>query len=310
MPASGDTKAKAKPEAERYQPKAPFLSGALAGGLEISLTFPLEFIKTEQQLRAAAAADGRSQAGMVDIARATVRRFGPQGLYRGLPPWLFFAFPRSAVRFSVFEHSLAGATALGLGSAADPRLTAACGFLSGAVEAASVMTPMQNVQIKLMHDAHRPAAERRYPRFFASLWQIPRDLGVVEGLFAGMVPTVVKGAVNSMIRFSIYERAKESVARALGADGDSTAVHMLSGAMAGGVSAYVTHPIDTVKAQMMSLHGGSYGSSLECFLSVYRGGGVAALYCGITPRVIRVCMEVALQFALFEKISRIIDGFF
>lgn len=41
--------------------------------------------------------------GPLDCVRFTLRTKGPLGLYKGLTPWLVFAFPRSAVRFSTYE---------------------------------------------------------------------------------------------------------------------------------------------------------------------------------------------------------------
>jgi hypothetical protein len=43
--------------------------------------------------------------GPVDCVRYTLRTKGPSGLYKGLTPWLVFAFPRSAVRFSTYEYA-------------------------------------------------------------------------------------------------------------------------------------------------------------------------------------------------------------
>ena len=283
---------------ERYRAQYPFLCGAVAGGIEICITYPLEGAKRVQQLNL------HKEAGLGllgTLRRTAAGADGVRGLYRGLAPWLFFAFPRSAVRFSVYEYSIRAAGEAGHSSSA----AAACGFLAGVAESASVMTPMQNVQIKLMHDASGGKA-RRFRGFFHSLVEIPRRDGVLRGLYSGTAPTVLKGAVNNMIRFSVYERLKASIARSAG--GDGTGVQLLSGAVAGGISAFVTHPCDTVMAHLMSFEGSRYRGAVDCFASLLRDGGPAALYKGIQPRVVRVCCEVALQFALFEQISRRVDA--
>lgn len=74
----------------------------------------------------------------MDCVRYTLRTKGPSGLYKGLTPWLVFAFPRSAVRFSTYEYasqamqgdldSTTGTKKL------DPLLAMAAGTLAGASE--------------------------------------------------------------------------------------------------------------------------------------------------------------------------------
>ena len=74
--------------------------------------------------------------GPVDCVRYTLRTKGPSGLYKGLTPWLVFAFPRSAVRFSTYEYA-SHALQSGLNPNAgpkklDPLLAMTAGTLAGA----------------------------------------------------------------------------------------------------------------------------------------------------------------------------------
>jgi len=71
---------------ERYKPKAPFLTGAVVGGVEIMITFPFEFLKTEMQLlndRSTRSPLASSSDNFVSIFRSTTNRYGIRGLYRG-----------------------------------------------------------------------------------------------------------------------------------------------------------------------------------------------------------------------------------
>lgn len=74
--------------------------------------------------------------GPVDCVRYTLRTKGVSGLYKGLMPWLVFAFPRSAVRFSTYEYA-SHALQSGLDGNAgtkklDPLLAMTAGTLAGA----------------------------------------------------------------------------------------------------------------------------------------------------------------------------------
>jgi hypothetical protein len=48
---------------------------------------------------------------------------------------------------------------------------------------------------------------------------------------------------------------------------------MALGGLCGGLSAVVTHPIDTIKSNMQSLGGGGYKNSLDCLVKIVRSDG-------------------------------------
>lgn len=73
-----------------------FLTGGIAGGLEIMITFPTEYVKTQLQL------DERSAKpqykGPINCAVVTVKQHGVLGLYRGLSSLLYGSIPKASVR--------------------------------------------------------------------------------------------------------------------------------------------------------------------------------------------------------------------
>jgi len=74
--------------------------GGLTGAIEVCITFPTEYVKTQLQLDEKMG-DSRRYRGIVDCIRVTVRERGIFGLYRGLSVLLYFAIPKSAVRSAV-----------------------------------------------------------------------------------------------------------------------------------------------------------------------------------------------------------------
>ena len=151
----------------------------------------LELIKNSLQTQ-----PGR-YAGPRDALVSNLRANGPTVLYRGIPSWLLFAFPRSAIRFTVFDQTAAaldtqmgtageaggraggavggavgGAAAGGSartggdGGAARQRVVRdlLAGIVAGVVEAITCLTPNQNLAIKLTHDANLPATQQRFTR--------------------------------------------------------------------------------------------------------------------------------------------------
>ncbi|CAM9366730.1 unnamed protein product [Ectocarpus fasciculatus] len=282
----------------RYRPKHPFLSGGIAGGLEICLTFPFEYVKVQLQLQEKGKGTPRFK-GPLHCATQTLRHSGVLGLYVGLPPWLTFALPRSAIRFTTFER-VSEWLQEGQGKV-DAVNALAAGTVAGAIESATCLTPLQNIQIKMMQ------MDRG---FVYALGEILRREGLRNGFFSGLWPTVVKGAVNNCIRFGLYNETAAALRRSRGDSPDEAlaagAVFGL-GAAAGAVSAVVTHPIDTVKSNLQGLSAGKYSGSLDCARQIMASSGVSGLFRGLSPRICRVCLEIGLQFSLYDSICRFMD---
>jgi len=130
----------------------------------------------------------------------TIRRKGFSGLYEGLTPWLVFSLPRSAIKFATFEFLMArqsrdtdlGAAPKGRrgrrnqsvkepqqesDSTSSLRLRASflCGGAAGAMEWGLAGTPMQNISIKMLHDANRSDG-KQFKGLASAVYQIWKRL--------------------------------------------------------------------------------------------------------------------------------------
>ena len=70
--------------------------GGISGGLEIMMTFPTEYVKTQLQLDEKAAVP--KYKGPINCAVVTVREHGFFGLYRGLSSLLYGSIPKASIR--------------------------------------------------------------------------------------------------------------------------------------------------------------------------------------------------------------------
>jgi len=296
--------------------KHPALAGWIAGTLEISVTYPIEYVKTHLQLQQAAssmyATAGKHYSGPLDVAAKTVREHGILGLYRGGASWVFFAGPRSAVRFGTFDALSTMSKQRDLSvKYGQSTVDTANGFIAGIVEAAICQTPNQVIAIKMVHD-QSPRGPKQYQGFAHAVGSMWRADGL-GGFFQGIGPAVLKGAVTNSIRFLGFGRMKAIIQGEPSPDGMPPPPlapwqAMLAGGTAGAISAVVSQPIDTVKANMMGLEGHKFKNSFHCLGALVRAGGVGCLFNGVAPRVVRVFIEVGLQFSLFESVSRLIDS--
>jgi len=252
-------------------------AGWVAGTLEISVTFPFEYIKTQMQLQQEASAlfAGKDRfRSPFHCAAATVRERGALGLYRGGLSWALFGGPRSAVRFGTFETLTAASQRRGMHQRlGTPTADAINGFAAGMAEAALCQTPNQVIAIKMIHD-QSPRGPCQYEGLAHCVACIWRAEGV-GGFFQGVGPAVTKGAATNAIRFLGFGQLKRLAQGPAGADGApppplATWQAMLCGGIAGAVSAVATQPIDTGTTRRQHWRGHTQHSNPTCELEQSR----------------------------------------
>lgn len=285
--------------------KNPVLAGGLAGVFEISMTYPIEYSKTMLQLKPTGAPAFQ---GPLDVVRWTIRERGVLGLYRGIPSWLFFAFPRVAARFAAYEKAN-GAVHSAMPDLSPALTKLAAGTVAGAIEGAGFQTPMLAIQTKMNHDQAK--ASPRYRGFFHAVRTIVKDEGVARGLWPGMWPNVVKSAVNRSIRFAVYGELTDYLRKSRGMAADASLpvwATMGAGFVAGAVSVGVSHPVDTVRVRMQGLEAHKYASSMDCLRQIMQKEGMASLFRGMWTRFGRVTIETSLVFTFYESIDNAITN--
>lgn len=83
---------------EFYETCVARCAGGITGGLEICITFPTEYVKTQLQLDERSGVQKR-YTGPLNCVSVTVKEHGIRGLYRGLSVLLYGSIPKSAVRY-------------------------------------------------------------------------------------------------------------------------------------------------------------------------------------------------------------------
>ena len=74
--------------------------GGIVGGVEITITYPIEYLKTVMQLN-----KHFQKMGLVGITKHVYNTQGFLGLYRGYSSLLVFAIPKATVRFGGFQFA-------------------------------------------------------------------------------------------------------------------------------------------------------------------------------------------------------------
>lgn len=141
------------------------------GGIEICITYPTEFVKTQLQLDEKGA--GKKYNGIADCVKKTIQTRGFFGLYRGLSVLLYGSIPKSAVRFGAFETFKNKLVDKNGNLTAGTRLLAGLG--AGVSEAIFAVTPMETVKVKFVNDQR--LENPRFKGFFHGVKIIIREEG-------------------------------------------------------------------------------------------------------------------------------------
>ncbi|MES1910617.1 MAG: hypothetical protein MHM6MM_003182 [Cercozoa sp. M6MM] len=272
----------------------------MQGGIEICMTYPTEYVKTQMQLY-----KDMSNRGAIGCVKHTMKHHGITGLYRGLQPLLFFAVPKSAARFSAYEFLKKEALSNGMtnekGQISNSGALLA-GLGAGVAEALTVVTPQETMKVKLIDDQMRPAGQRKYRSFFHGVRTILAEQGL-RGTYQGLGPTLLKQGSNQAIRWACYERFKHLLAGQEDPRDMAAYKHTLAGAMAGAASVFGNTPLDVIKTRMQGLEAHKYRNSLHCAATIWKEHGPLGFYHGVGPRLARVCADVAIVMTLYEQIN-------
>lgn len=283
------------------------IAGAITGGIEICITYPTEFVKTQLQLDEGSSKTGqtRKYTGPVDCVKKTVSKNGVLGLYRGLSVLLYGSIPKSAVRFGAFE-SLKKRLVNEKGQlTTSTRLL--CGLGAGVSEAILAVTPMETVKVKFIHDQNQK--KPKYNGFFHGVREIIKEKGI-GGVYKGVSATIIKQGSNQAIRFYVIETLKSEYRKRNKLDANAAVPLLLTGlfgAVAGAASVFGNTPVDVVKTRMQGLESHKYKNTMDCAVQILKNEGPKAFYKGTVPRLSRVCLDVAITFMIYDKFIQVFN---
>jgi hypothetical protein len=274
-----------------------FLCGALAGVTEVSITYPLECVKTLMQVQV-----GRYK-GMVHCMRSIYAERGLRGFYYGLSSHLLFAFPRVGVRFQVYD--LCKSALQGDGRELSREQAFVSGLAAGFTEASLCTVPLTTLSVRLCADAAQPS-----PRFTSLATTIPtivREEGF-GGLYRGAAPTLLKVTLQIAARFSLFNELRAWLVQRGGHDAHSAC--LIAGGAAGGITVCLNHPLDVVKSRIQAAPRGTYEGMLHCFRATLKEAGYRGLFLGFSSRLLRVIAETSLTFYFHERYMSLMHDLF
>ncbi|OCF72761.1 solute carrier family 25 (mitochondrial citrate transporter), member 1 [Kwoniella mangroviensis CBS 8886] len=280
---------------QKEKPIASLLAGAIAGGTEAFVTFPLESLKTQLQF---GALEGGKQLTPYQALRGTIQQRGIAGLYAGVTPVIIGNAVKAGVRFTTYDQ-FKSLLKDDEGKLTAPRSMLA-GLGAGMSEAIIAVTPSETIKTKMIEDSK--LAQPRFKGTSHAVSTIIKEEGWL-GIYRGVGPVMLRQGANSAVRFSSYSTLKQ-LAQGSVVPGTQMPGWMTFGigATAGVITVYCTMPFDVIKTRMQSLRARTeYKSSLHCAYRVITEEGFFKLWKGTVPRLGRLVMSGGIIFTVYEK---------
>ena len=126
-------------------------------------------------------------------------------------------------------------------------------------------------------------------------------------LYKGMPITLCRDLPFVAVQMSLYEYLKAAAVDRDGAVSHNTAFILGSGAVAGGVAAFVTTPLDVARTRI-NLGQSASGNVAVTLGEIWTQGGVREMFRGASTRVMWISAGGAVFFATYETAKAMLNG--
>lgn len=244
--------------------------------------------------------DGKKQ-GTFEILRQIIKTEGVGGIYKGVGAPIIAVAPIWATSFWGFDTgikmvrafcSLSPEAALSL-----PQLCVAGGF--SALPTALIMVPSERIKciLQMQQDG-----EKKYKGLVDCAQQIYKESGIA-GLYKGTTLTLMRDIPANIVYFGVYEIVKQAMTN----KASLAATALAAGALAGVAFWPVALPMDTLKTRYQTAEEGRYNNIADVYNEVIKEDGIAGLFNGMGPAMIRSAPANAVSFLGAEVTKKVLS---
>ncbi|KAL8733636.1 MAG: hypothetical protein Q9166_002046 [cf. Caloplaca sp. 2 TL-2023] len=326
------------------KPWAHLLAGGVGGMTSATLTSPLDVLKTrlqsdfyQGQIAASRQSRGIPPPTQLGYLRSGVLHFtetfqilfsihkveGWRALFKGLGPNLTGVVPARAINFYTYGNGKRIISER-FNNGEEAAWVHICAAINAGIVTGTATNPIWLVKTRLQLDKSRAekagtASVRRYKNSFDCLRQTVQTEGF-RGLYRGLTASYL-GVTESTLQWFLYEQGKlylgRREAQLIASGREPTIWDQAVGwggkvGAAGGAkffAAMFTYPHEVVRTRMRQapLQDGrlKYTGLWQCFSTIWKKEGMAALYGGLTPHMLRVVPSAAIMFGMYEFVLRL-----
>ncbi|KIM40825.1 hypothetical protein M413DRAFT_445628 [Hebeloma cylindrosporum] len=319
---------KRRPDLHGENPWAHLLAGAAGGLASTTLTSPLDVLKTRLQSSISQRrlppkpvpthfldVWSRHVLQTASVMRNIYHAEGWRGLFRGLGPSLSGVVPSMALKFYIYGNCKRLGAKM-LDCAEDTALVHAQAAVAASITVSTVMNPVFLIKTRLQLDVRTEKAGVMTGRYASSLNCIRKILQQegIRALYRGLGASYL-GSVETVFQLVVYEQLKQlfrPISTGPNAQGDLTWGHAVkswagtSGAAGSAklAAVLVTYPHEVLRTRLRQapVENGirKYVSLVQTFRLVRAEEGLAGLYGGMTPHLMRSIPSAIIIFGVYE----------
>ncbi|KAG7305445.1 hypothetical protein JYU34_009514 [Plutella xylostella] len=287
-----------------------FTAGSLGGVAVVYVGQPLDTVKVKMQTFP------HLYKGMYDCLKQTLKNDGiVRGLYAGTTPAIIANVAENSVLFAAYGYCQKFVCRLN-GTEKVEQLSmlgnASAGFLAAFFSSFTLCpTELIKCQLQAMREVGGGAGGAQTAVKITPVQltqQIFRQYGI-QGLFRGLVPTIMREMPGYFFFFGGYEGTRELLAKPGQSKDDIGFVRtMIAGAVGGLVLWTVIFPSDVIKSRIQ------ISNKSQKFLTVgydiVKNEGALALYNGLKPTLVRTIPATAVLFVVYEYSKKLMHQSF
>ncbi|KAF2867176.1 mitochondrial carrier domain-containing protein [Massariosphaeria phaeospora] len=321
---------------------AHFIAGGLGGMASATLTAPLDVLKTrlqstyyQQHLATARTARGLPPIETMTLARSSLLHIretgdillqvpkaeGWRALFKGLGPNLVGVVPARAINFYTYGNGKK-IISNNFNNGQEAAWVHLCAAAFAGILTGTATNPIWLVKTRLQLDknTHADGRGRQYKNAYDCTMQTLRKEGV-SGLYRGLSASYL-GVTESTLQWTLYEQMKLSLAKREERVANSgrpltfwdQTVSWTGKISAAGcakfVAALITYPHEVIRTRLRQApHENGhlkYTGLTQCFRLIWKEEGMAALYGGLVPHMLRVVPSAAIMFGTYEGVLKLL----
>ncbi|KAJ3015456.1 UNVERIFIED_CONTAM: Mitochondrial oxaloacetate carrier protein [Siphonaria sp. JEL0065] len=306
-----------------------FSVGAIAACCAVTITNPMEVVKTRLQLQGELEAKSgptlhkRQYNGAISAFIKISRTEGVKGIQKGLAPAYLYQILMNGTRLGFYEPVrdivIGGVDAIagkGVGSTGFGK--AICMVSAGAgcgVLGAAIASPLYLVKTRMQSYSPNNAVGAQHSYVLGGLRKtlvhIYKNEGIA-GLWRGADASMLRTGVGSAVQLSTYDASKQILLKSHLFDNAANAnggilLHFAASAFTSLFVCIAMNPFDVVSTRMYNQHRGEralYDNAFDCIAKTIKAEGPFALYKGFSAHYLRIGPHTILTFVFLEQVKK------
>ncbi|KAK9449663.1 mitochondrial carrier domain-containing protein [Limtongia smithiae] len=285
-----------------------FTAGAMAACIAVTVTNPIEIVKTRLQLQGELHARGEVQkvyTGLFQALRVILKNEGIRGWQRGLGCAYFYQVGLNGCRLGFYEP-IRRATASAINGSPEASTLGINVFAGASSGIMGAIAGSPFFLVKTRMQSYSPVFQVGTQTHYKSMWDGLASIYKAEGfsgLYRGCGSAVLRTGSGSSVQLPIYNSTKGVLDTYKVAEG--TSQHLLASAVSGVGVCVVMNPWDVIMTRMYNQRGNLYKGVFDCFLKTVSIEGPLALYKGFFAHLMRIGPHTVLTLTFMEQTRRL-----